>query len=138
MIKITEAAKQLKISPATLRRYCREGMPHNPGKKGRGHSVMVDPQIVIEWVGASTDTHLAMRLADETSKVLARSVWECWQRATVLNQRREAGIFAAIWFQCKKNMLDHLREMDSDIPGMVEGESHPEEIEALLKITRGE
>lgn len=137
LIPIEQAAEILQKKPGTLRRYCKQGMPHRPGGKGRGKAQLVDPAVVRQWIGAPADDRAVLTLADELQRLLAASVWKCWERATVLNRRREAGIYAAIWYQCATDALDKLRDMSGKVRD-VESENCPPEIRRLLKIARGD
>lgn len=134
MIPIKEAAEKLKIQPGTLRRLCREGMPHHPGGKGRGKSCTVDLNVCREWISAPPDTRLVLTLANQIQNLLAASIWKSWEQATKLNRRREAGVFAAIWYQVAADLLDHLRTLNREAPDVTK--PYPPEIEALLKINR--
>lgn len=136
MIPITEAAEQLKIQPGTLRRFCREGMPHRPGGRGRGKACMVDLHVCREWISAPPDTRFVLTLATDAQNLLAASIWKSWEQATKLNRRREAGVFAAIWYQVAADLLDHLRTLNHETPDIAK--PYPPEIEALLKIARGD
>lgn len=49
-ITLTEAAKQMNRSAATLRRWVQQGAPTvTPGYVGRGHGALVDPAALQRW-----------------------------------------------------------------------------------------
>lgn len=138
MLPIKTAARQLAIPPGTLRRYCKQGMPHQPGGRGRGNAQLVDPAVVRQWIGAPADDRAVLTLADELQRLLAASVWKSWKSNVKLNHRREATLYAAIWYQCATDMLDRLRKLNSEVPDVESEKSYPPEIQQLLKIARGD
>ncbi|NPU91914.1 MAG: hypothetical protein HPY82_08370 [Gammaproteobacteria bacterium] len=135
LVSIEAAAEILQERPGTLRRYCKQGMPHQPGGRGRGKACLVDLQVCREWISAPPDTRFVLALADDIQRTLAASIWKSWEQATKLNRRREAGVFAAIWYQCTGDVLDHLRMLNRETPDV--SEPYPPEITELLKIACG-
>lgn len=126
-LPLPDAARELGIPPGTLRRWCKEGAPHRPGRRGRGHAVLVLPDAIRAWRGEPG--HLA--LAQELPAVMAAALHGEWLRATGPDKRRNAALVAACWFIATNAALDALRRRDGRIPEAVKV---PEIIRQLQKI----
>jgi hypothetical protein len=133
-LPIEKAAIELGTKPGTLRRYCKQGMPHQPGGKGRGKAVMVDPAVARHWISAPPDARQVIALASELPGWIAKAIFNCWQEADGLDKRRLAGVLAAGWYMAAVTVLDGLREQNSAVPDI---SSIPPEIQHLQKIARG-
>ncbi|MCR6651802.1 MAG: hypothetical protein NVV73_10085 [Cellvibrionaceae bacterium] len=133
-LPIEKAAIELGTKPGTLRRYCKQGMPHQPGGKGRGKAVMVDPAVARHWITAPPDARQVLSIAGDLPSVLATAIFECWQQAEGVNKQRLAGVLAAGWYLAATAVLDRMREHNSAVPDI---SSLPAEIQYLQKIARG-
>ena len=134
LIPIKTAAEILQKKPGTLRRYCKQGMPHQPGGKGRGKAVLVDPEQARQWIGAEPDTQHLLTLACDLPQLLAQVIFQCWQHAEGHDKRKLAGVLTAVWYASSTELLDHLREKNSEVPDIQN--PLPPEIEHLRKIAR--
>ena len=132
LISIEAAAEILKKKPGTLRRWCREGCPHTPGRRGRGKAQLVDPAVVREWIGGEPDTRQLLALASELPQLLAASMFEHWRQSDGPHKRALAGVLPAIWYSTCTQLLDKLREQNADVPDVQN--PLPPEIEHLRKI----
>lgn len=130
-LRIDDAARLLGEPPARLRRWCREGCPHTPGRRGRGHALRVDPEAALAWRRAERGEALLMQLASTIPHALAAATVQAWQRADGFDKHRLAGVFVASWYVNATTALDLLREHCATVP---EISSLPEAIVRLKKI----
>jgi hypothetical protein len=135
LIPIPEAARLLEIRQGTLRRWCREGLPHSPGQKGRGRKTLVDPERARNWRGAPIGERELLALANDMPIVLARAAYNCWIEVEGVDRRRLAGIASALWYSAATSVLDRMRE---DCPAVPDVQSLPPEIDRLTKIARND
>lgn len=133
LLPIPEVAKLLGERPGTLRRWCREGMPHQPGRKGRGCQTLIDVEIARHWRGAPLDERAMLALAGEIPGILSRSMLERWKQCEGPDKRRLAGLIAAVWYEASASVLNRLREDNGAVPDV---RALPPEIEYLRKIAR--
>jgi hypothetical protein len=134
-VSIAQAAALLNLKPGTLRRWCREGLPYQPGRRGRGHAAMVDPEQARQWIGSPADNRELLALAGDIQQVLAATMLECFKQSAGTDKRRIAGVFAATWYASSCALLDYLREKNSEVPDV---KAMPFEITYLQKIARGD
>lgn len=135
-LPIAEAARVLGVPPGTLRRWCREGCPHVPGRKGRGCALLVDPDVVRNWRGADEHDALILELAQGIPEMVAVATEKAFN--SIQNEpakRRMAGPFTVGWFECCTAVLDSLRERCASVP---EVRAIPEAIKRLQKIAKGD
>lgn len=139
-IPIEEAVAEIKanhghdIKPGTIRRWCREGCPHEKGGRGRGHATLVSVDEVLAWLAASQDQRQAIELANGVPDWIAKAIFNCWRDAEGMDKRRLAGILTAGWYAASTAVLDAMREKNSAVPDI---SSLPAEIQHLQKIARG-
>ena len=132
-LPIADAARVLGERPGTLRRWVREGCPTiNPGRRGRGHAVLVDPGQIQRWRDGGREA-LLLEFASAMPGLLATATMQSWRQAEGIDKRRLAGILAAAWYASTTAALDHLRAL---CPGVPDVSSLPPEIEHLRKIAR--
>jgi hypothetical protein len=131
---ISEAAIALKVKPGTLRRLCRQGMPHQPGGKGRGKACMIDIAVARRWIEGSADDRAVLQLAGELPQLLARSIFATWQKSYGPHKNALAGALAGVWYLSTNTLVEYLRECNSQIPKF-DG-NPPEEIQHLRKIAQ--
>lgn len=131
---VNDAARALGIRPGTLRRLCRQGLPHQPGRKGRGCTTLVDIERARQWIAQPLDQQQLLTLADDIPRILARATFACWQQIEGPSKRTAAGHFAALWYTGTTALLDQLREQNPAIP---EVQASPPEIDRLRKIALG-
>lgn len=135
-LPIAEAARVLGVPPGTLRRWCREGCPHVPGRRGRGCALLVDPDVVRRWQGADVSDALILELAQVIPEMVAVATEKAFN--SIQNEpakRRMAGYFAVVWFEGCTAVHDTLREHCASVP---EVRSFPEAIKRLQKIAKSD
>ena len=75
-----QAAQELQVHPATLRRWLREGAPQvRRGRRGKGGAALIDVAAIRAWRGqgaASATTIPARVLAAEVPELLASAICE--------------------------------------------------------------
>lgn len=118
----------LRVKPGTLRRWCRQGMPHQPGRRGRGHALLVRVADVRAWRQGDAD---ALRLAQLLPARIAAKIASQFDALDYPNRAKDARIWTVAWFCAASAALDALRELDSRVP---EISALPPEIERLKKI----
>lgn len=130
---LNEAAQALDMSPSQLRRLVARGAPCvQRGQRGRGRVMLVDPQAVREWSGASARDALLLALASQLPEVLARAVDDAFRLDTGPHKAGTAGALGAAWVLAASAVLDVLR---GHCPSVAEVSGHlPEQIERLRKI----
>lgn len=132
-LPVAEAAAELGVRPGTVRRWCRQGMPHQPGARGRGRALLVDVDVARQWLDSDPREALFLELADDLPRVLAGAAAEALRLADGQNKRALAGTLAAAWYLSTSAALDHLR---ASCPVIPELQHLPPEIERLRKIAR--
>jgi hypothetical protein len=134
-LPLSDAARVLGVAPSTLRRWVREGAPVlRRGRRGRGHSLLLDPGAVQQWRGAGELQAFVATLASEIPHLLADAMADAHRQVEGADKRRAAGLMAASWYRCATAVLDRLREQQDDVPELTQ---IPEPIERLQKIARG-
>ena len=135
-IAVDQAARVLGVTPATVRGWIDEGAPVvRRGRKGRGHSTLVNVAALDAWrearTSASSTDALLMQLAAEQSSVLAEAMVEAHQRAEGFDKRKLAAFAVATYYLIDTVLRDRLRERCATVPDVRE---LPPEIERLRKI----
>lgn len=131
-LPIDAAAQALGVPAGTVRRWCREGLPHRPGRRGRGHAALVQLATVRAWQrgGPTVDV---LQLAQALPARIAQQIAAQYAALDYPAKRADARVFAACWFVAASATLDVLRELDSAVP---EIDHAPEEIKCLQKIAQ--
>lgn len=132
---LAAAAQVLGVRPGTLRRWVREGCPTAcPGRRGRGHALLINPAEVRQWREAGDRQALALELAQQLPEVMAAATEKAWMEAEGVDRRRLAGIMAATWYTSACDLLDTLRATCPSVPDV--RRPLPNAIERLEKIAR--
>lgn len=135
-VPIPDAARALGISPATLRRWMREGCPvASRGRRGRGLAAMINPGEVRAWRQAGEREAVLLALASSLPDVLAGGIEKAHQLAEGTDKRRLAGILAGAWFLASAAILETLHELHPAIAP--DPRAVPDKIERLRKIANG-
>lgn len=136
MNTISEAAIALKVKPGTLRRLCRQGMPHQPGGKGRGKACMIDIAVARRWIGGTADDRAVLQLAGELPQLLAKSIFDAWQKSYGPHKRALARALVGVWYLSANTLLERLRESNNQVPKF--NGNPPTEIQDLCKIAQND
>lgn len=132
-----EAARELRVSEPTLRRWIADGAPvARKGRRGRGCQTLIDPLAIRAWRAAqSADPeaveHVLRDLAGRVPELVAGAIAEAFRACP--SKRDPAGLAwmgAAGWALIVGAFLDLLHERlpDLDEPAI------PESVERLRKI----
>ena len=131
-LALEAAARELGVSPGTLRRWIRRGCPVVcRGRRGRGHQMLIDPGAVQQWRQAGDRDAMVMELAAQVPETLATAMLQALQQAQGPHKRALAGSLAAAWYLGSCAILDSLRER---VPTVPELQTAPEAITRLQKI----
>lgn len=133
LLPIAKAAEVLGERPGTLRRWIREGLPHQPGRKGAGGATLVDIESARSWRGASLGEQELLALANDIPRLLAASMFDCWRLCDGPDKTRLAGVLCVVWYSSTSVLLNHLREQNAAVPTVL---TPPPEIEHLNIIAR--
>lgn len=132
-----QAAHELQVHPATLRRWLREGAPQvRRGRRGKGGAALIDVAAIRAWRGqgaASATTIPARVLAAEVPELLASAICEVFHAIDGPHKRACADVLAAAWYSGACALRDRLAEIDPAIP---EIDELPEQIAHLRDINR--
>ncbi len=131
MLPIDAAARELDVSPVTLKRWRRLGCPCVPGRRGRGHATLYDVAAVRAWREANDRDALLMEIATAAPGVLADAALAAFAQIDAPDKRRQAGLLAATWYVLTTALLDHLRTTCAEVPELA---GVPEPVERLRKI----
>jgi len=124
-------AAALGISPATLRRWLRQGAPQaRKGRRGRGGGAELDPRAIAAWRSSDHATVPACVLAAELPEILADSIWAVFVDVPDADKRRVASALAAAWYAATCAIRDRLATVDPSIP---ETDVLPEKIDHLMR-----
>jgi hypothetical protein len=135
-LPIADAAAVLGVPVGTLRRWCREGAPvARPGRRGRGHALLVDPAAVLAWRAADTRAATALEIAAVIPELLADAAAQAHCAVEGTDKRRAAGLFAGNWYVGSCALLDYLRATYS--AAVPDVEHKPDAIQRLEQIARG-
>lgn len=136
-LPIEQAAEVLGLSPGQLRRLVAAGAPcARQGQRGRGRVMLVDPQAVRAWTGASARDALVLELASLLPEVLARAIEDAFRLTDGPHKRAVAGALVGTWNLANGSLLDVLRELCPSVPEA--SDQLPGQIEQLKKIFRGQ
>ena len=135
---LPQAARVLKVSVPTLRRWLREGAPQvRRGRRGRGGDTLVDVQAIAAWRAcrhAPVD-HAALRVfAAELPELVAHAISGAFERMDGLPKARMAGAMAGVWYAVTAALLDHLRTSAPTIPELA---TVPASMDRLRQIAHG-
>ena len=132
-LPVQAAAQALNVRPGTLMRWLREGCPHVPGRRGRGHAALVDIDLVKRWRGLDKAEAAILELAAALPQILAEAAQEahCLTQGPI--KPAAAGVIAGTWFISANAVLDHLRKHCATVP---EIKTLPAEIQRLQKIAK--
>ncbi len=129
---IDAAAQALGVRSGTVRRWVREGCPTVcPGRRGRGHALLVDVEAVRTWRGADVGDALVLELAAALPEVLAGAAAEAHRLTDGPCKTAAAGVLAGAWYLSVSAALDLLRQRCASVG---EVRSLPEQIQRLQKI----
>lgn len=132
-VPIADAAAELGLSPAQLRRLVAAGAPcARHGQRGRGHVALIDPQAVRVWSGASARDALLLELAATLPELMASAFAEAHRLTDGPHKRAVAGSLVGAWILANGAALDHLRERCPSVPEA--SNELPEQVERLRKI----
>lgn len=131
MMPLADAARELGVAPITLKRWRRLGCPCVPGRRGRGHAALYDPEAIRAWREANDRDALLMEIATAAPGVLADATLDAFTQIDAPDKRRQAGLLAATWYVLTAALLDHLRTTCAEVPELA---GVPEPVERLRKI----
>jgi len=136
-VPVAEAARDLGMRPGTLRRLVRdkECPCEQLGRRGRGHAMLVDVDVVRAWLGAGDRDAVILAIAGAAPDLLARATKEAFNLLQGFDKRKAASILAGAWFKHTAALLNYLR---SQCPAVPQLEKKPPEIVYLQKIAAGE
>lgn len=135
MMPLADAARELGVAPITLKRWRRLGCPCVPGRRGRGHAALYDPEAIRAWRAAHGREALALELGTVLPGVLAEAVFDAWRELEGPTKREKAGPMALALYACATAALDHLRAENASVPQF--RAPFPEHFEYLRKIAAG-
>lgn len=129
-ITIDEAARELEVSPTTIRRWIARGAPvARQGRRGRGQCTLVDPIVVAAWTQDCEAEAALVALAGRIPELLAEAALESFRNAP--DKRGCAWALAFNWQLAASKILDALRK---DAPAVPDLETVPAQVEALRKL----
>ena len=131
MLPIDAAADALGISVPTLKRWRRLGCPCVPGRRGRGHAAMYDPEAIRAWRAAHGREAALLEIATAAPGVLADATLDAFNQIDAPDKRRQAGLLAGTWYVLTAALLDHMRTTCAEVPELA---GVPEPVERLRKI----
>lgn len=132
MMPIPDAAQELGVSVATLRRWIQRGCPvASRGRRGRGCRTLVDPVAVRAWRRQSDGSDFARTLAGYIPELVGEAVNRSFLATDGPHKRAVAGVLGGCWYLVTTAILDRLREHSPDIP---EVSTLPEPVANLRKI----
>ncbi|MDG5973723.1 hypothetical protein H010_00580 [Hydrogenophaga taeniospiralis CCUG 15921] len=136
-LPVEQAAAELDLSPGQLRRLVARGAPCvQRGQRGRGRVMLVDPEAVRMWSGASARDAALLELAAVLPEILATAVDDAFRLDTGPHKAATAGALGAAWVLASSAVLDLLRERCASVP---QANGHlPEPIERLRKIANSQ
>lgn len=132
-LPLHDAARVLGVRPGTLRRWVREGCPAQHGRRGRGHSTLVDPESVRQWREADPRAAAILEIAGALPDLLAIAIVESWRQSEGVDKRRLAGLMVATWYTATTAILDHARTLNPNVPDV---SALPESMVRLRKTNR--
>lgn len=134
-IPVTEAAQVLGIRPGTLARWVREGCPVvQRGRRGRGCALLIDPEAVRRWRGATAVDAVLLELAGALPEVLAAAAENAHRLTDGPHKVAAAGVLAGAWYLMACAGVDLLRQRCPSVP---EVRAIPAPVARLQKIAKG-
>lgn len=135
-LPLTEAARALGISPATLRRWLTQGAPvASRGRRGRGRAHLIDPTAVRRWRAASDHDARLIEFAGALPELIGKAMADAFRLHPDKRQRAAlAWLACAGWQLAVEALTDDLRH---HLPGLPAQHSIPEAVAALQKIAHG-
>lgn len=133
---LAEAARELDVAPVTLKRWLRKGAPCQPGRRGRGHATLIDPDAVRAWQRANVREAVVLEIAAFAPGVMADAVHEAWCNLEGPSKREQAKAMALAWYHCATAVLDYLRADCPAVPDLRDRRLVPEPIERLVQIAQ--
>jgi hypothetical protein len=129
------AARELRVSVPTLRRWLRAGAPvAHRGRRGRGGQALIDPAAVAAWRGSGKAEHGDLIVfANELPELVAGAIAESFQHIEGPHKRLAAGALAGAWYLITVALLDRLR---CHVPELRDPDVLPREIDHLRSIYR--
>lgn len=126
---VPEAARELGISPPTLKRWIRAGAPvARRGRRGRGCRTLVDPEAVDAWRRAQGGEDALRALAGRLPEIVGDAMAEAHRLAP--DKRGAAWAAVAGWQLSVAAVFDHLRARGVELADP----AIPEKIDRLRKI----
>lgn len=135
MMPLADAARELGVAPVTLKRWRKLGCPCVPGRRGRGHAALYDPEAIRTWRAAHGREALALEMGAVLPGVMADAVFDAWRELEGPTKREKAGPMALALYACATAALDHLRAENASVPQF--RAPFPEHFEYLRKIAAG-
>ena len=136
-LPLTDAARELRVSPRTLSRWLAAGAPTVArGRRGRGGRALVDPAAVRAWrLSCAATEHADLEaLAAEVPEIVANAVAEAFRQCEGVHKRQAAGVLAGAWYLVTVALLDRLRR---DVPHLSDPAVLPAQIGHLRAIFAG-
>jgi len=117
-VPFDQAAHELQVSPAKLRRLLAEGAPQaRRGRRGRGGAALLDVPAIQAWRGLAHDPGALPRiLASELLEILAGAIATAFVETEGSHKQACAGVLAGAWYLCAQAVRDHLAKLDKSIP----------------------
>jgi hypothetical protein len=136
-VPLPAAARELRVSVPTLRRWIRAGAPQaRRGRRGRGGRALVDPAAIVAWrrFGKACDDAALVVLASELPELVAAAVWQSFVNVEGMRKAPVAGVLAGCWYVVTVALLDRLRR---DVPELCDPDVVPRQIDHLRSIYAG-
>ncbi|WP_225783684.1 MerR family transcriptional regulator [Xenophilus sp. Marseille-Q4582] len=131
MMPLADAARELGVAPVTLKRWRKLGCPCVPGRRGRGHAALYDPDAIRTWRAAHGREAAMLEIAAAAPGVLADATLDAFNQIDAPDKRRQAGLLAGTWYVLTTALLDHLRTTCAEVPELA---GVPGPVERLRKI----
>ncbi len=130
-LPLAEAARELDVSEATLRRWLTQGAPvASRGRRGRGRAHLIDPTAVRAWRAASDHDARLIEFAGALPELIGRAMADAFRLHPDKRQRAAlAWLACAGWQLATESLADQLGHPGPD--------AIPPEIERLRKIAHG-
>ncbi len=130
-LPLTEAARELNVSPATLRRWLTQGAPvASRGRRGRGCRTLICPNAIRQWRAASDHDARLTKFAGAMPELVGKAMADAFRLHPDKRQRA-----ALAWLACAGWQL--ATEALADQLGHPGPDAIPPEIERLRKIVHG-
>jgi len=119
---VTAAARVLRKSPMTLRRWIKDGAPCvSEGAVGRGHGAIVDLDAIQQWRAAQAAPGLVEQSQAIQLDHLAESLWRVFKNDAVaakvgIAERQAAGVLLLTYERLAKDLTHRPVDLE-DLPG---------------------